>query len=194
MFLRDFTRTSTPANVTTITPAPAMTGLSSASLIDTPSGWVAAGDLRIGMRVHSHDGGAALVLGLNRRPVTDQTAIVIGGGVAGNCTDLVLPLGQHLLVDTLQDPAYPDAEVVLVPAEVWLGQPGVWTTTLRDELVTPLFADEECIWVNSGVLAHCPPVALGAGLVPDSTFFDRLDMDDARQFLTRRAARLADHG
>ena len=191
MFLKDFTRAATPANVTTITPAPAMTGLGSASLIDTPKGWVAAKDLRIGMRVHSLDGGEAMILGLDRRPVMESPAIVIGGGVAGNCADLVLPLGQHLLVDTLQDPEYPDAEVLLVPAEAWLGQPGVWTTTLRDELITPLFADEEILWVNSGTLVHCPSVVFGAGLVPDGGFFDRLPLERAQAFLTLRAARLA---
>lgn len=191
MFLKDFTRAATPANVTTITPAPAMTGLGSASLIDTPKGWVAAKDLRIGMRVHSLDGGEALILGLDRRPVTDHPAIVIGGGVAGNCADLVLPLGQHLLVDTLQDPEYPDTEVLLVPAEAWLGQPGVWTTTFCDELITPLFADEEILWVNSGTLVHCPSVVFGAGLLPEGGFFDRLPLERAQAFLTRRAARLA---
>lgn len=187
MFLKDFTRTATPANVTTVRPAPKATGLSSSCLIDTPQGWMAAKDLRIGMRVHSFDGGAALILGLDRRPVMDQPAIVIGGGVAGNCADLVLPFGQHLLVDTLNDPAYPDAEVLLLPAEAWLGQPGVWTTTLHDELITPLFADEEILWVNSGSLLHCPSVVFGAGLLPDGGFFDRLPLAEARAFLTRRA-------
>jgi hypothetical protein len=191
MFLKDFTRTATPANVTTVRPAPKATGLSSSCLIDTPQGWMAAKDLRIGMRVHSLDGGEALILGLDRRPVADHPAIEIAGGVAGNCANLLLPLGQHLLMDTLQDPEYPDAEVLLVPAEAWLGQPGVWTTTLRDELVTPLFADEEILWVNSGSLVYCPSVVFGAGLVPDGGFFDRLPLEDARAFLTRRTAKLA---
>ena len=191
MFLKDFTRTDTPATLTTVRPAPKATGLSSACLIDTPQGWVAAKDLRIGMRVHSFDGGEALILGLDRRPVTNHHAVVIGGGVAGNCADLMLPLGQHLLVDTLNDPAYPDAEVVLVPAEAWLGQPSVWTTTQNDELVTPLFADEEILWVNSGSLVHCPSVVFGAGLLPEGGFFHRLPLAEARSFLTRRAATLA---
>jgi hypothetical protein len=191
MFLKDFTRTATPANVTTILPALAATGLNSASLIDTPQGWVPAAEVRIGMRVHSFDGGEVMVLGLDRRPVMNHLAIVVGGGVAGNCADLVLPLGQHMLIDTLHDPEHPDAEVLLVPAEAWLGQAGVWTTTITDELITPLFADEEILWVNSGALIHCPPVALGAGLLPDSGFFDRLPLAQARAFLTRRAARLA---
>ncbi|MCF8484061.1 MAG: Hint domain-containing protein [Rhodobacteraceae bacterium] len=191
MFLKDFTRTAAPASITTIIPAPAMTGLSSGCLVDTPKGWVAAADLRIGMRVHSLDGGEVMILGLDRTPVVRQPAVVIGGGVAGNCADLLMPLGQHLLVDTLDDPNFPDAEVVLVPAEAWLGQPGTCEMTMTDELTTPLFADEEILWVNSGTLIHCPSVAFGAGLVPDSPFFDRLSLDAARAFLTRRAARLA---
>ena len=191
MFLQDFTRTAAPASITAIIPAPAMTGLSSGCLVDTPTGWVAAADLRIGMRVHSLDGGEVMILGLDRTPVVNQAAVFIGGGVAGNCADLLMPMGQHLLVDTLEDTTYPDAEVVLVPAEAWLGQPGVREITLTDELTTPLFADEEILWINSGTLIHCPSVAFGAGLVPDSPFFDRLSLDAARAFLMRRAARLA---
>ncbi len=194
MFLKDFTRSATPENVTSILPAPAMTGLSSACLIDTPQGWTAANDLRIGMRVHSFDGGEAIILGLDRRPVAAQMAVVISGGVAGNCSDLVLPLGQHMLVDTLQDPNYPDVEALLVPAEAWLGQPGVRLTTIQDELVTPLFADEEILWINSGSLVHCPSVVFGAGLLPESDFFERLPQVDAQTFLTRRATRLAAFG
>ena len=62
---------------------------------------------------------------------------------------------------------------------------------LKVQVITPLFAEEEVVFANSGVLLHCPSVIDGAGRYPDDSFFPRLDAASAREFLTRRTARLA---
>ena len=188
MFLKDFTRDATPASFLRVLPAAAPSGLSAATLVEAETGWIPANTLRIGAKVHTFDGGLATILGLTRKPVQDAPAILIPGGIAGNCADLILPRGQHILVDTLDDPSLPDADMVLVPATAWLGLPGVFETRLTDEVITPLFADEEILWANSGTLLHCPSLA-GTGY--DGGFFQRLAPTEGRAFLARRWARLA---
>lgn len=188
MFLKDFTRDATPASFARILPAAAPVGLSSATLIEASTGWIPASALRIGACVHTFDGGLATILGVSRTPVRDTPAILIPGGIAGNCADLTLARGQHILVDTLNDPAWPNADMVLVPATAYLGLPGVTETAFTGELITPLFGDEEILWANSGTLLHCPSLA-GDGF--DGGFFDRLAPAQARAFIARRWARLA---
>ena len=59
------------------------------------------------------------------------------------------------------------------------------------DVITPLFADEELVYANTGVLLHCPGITDGAGRYPEDSFFPRLDAVAARTFLARRSARLA---
>lgn len=188
MFLKDFTRTATPGSFTAVQPV-ASTGLTGGTLVETTQGWCPVADLRIGARVHTLDGGAAQVLGLDRRPVTDLPGIRIPGGMADSCSDLILPLDQYLLTDTLGDPNLPDADMVLIPATAWISQPCVTPVRITGEIVTPMFADEEIVWANSGALLHCPSVAAGPGRLPVDGFFMALADADARAFLSRRARR-----
>ena len=187
MFLKDFTRTATPESILAVIPAMPSQGLSASTLVETDCGWHRADSLHIGARVHTLDGGLATILAVSRQPVRDMPAILIPGGIVGNCADLILPRGQQILVDTLGDAALPDADLVLVPAAAFRGLPGVCDTTLTDELILPMFADEEALWANSGTLLHCPAIA-GNGL--DGSFFTELPLSQARAFLARRWARL----
>lgn len=192
MFLKDFTRTATPGAFSAVTPSAVATGLTADTLVETTSGWAKAGDLRLGQRVHTLDGGAAIILGLDRRPVRDLPAILVPGGLADTCCDLILPPDQYLLTDLLGDPVLADVDMALVSARAWASQPTVRQTHITGELVTPMFADEEIIWANSGALLHCPPITTGPGRLPLDGFFLALPDADARALLTRRAARLAD--
>lgn len=187
MFIKDFTKGATPASFLRVLPATAPTGLSATTLIEGASGWQTADTLRIGARVHTFDGGLVTILGLARNPVRDTPAILIPGGIAGNCADLTLARGQHILVDTLDDPGLPDAEMVLVPATAFLGLPGVIETRLSEELITLMFAHEEILWANSGTLVHCPSLA---GTDLEDGFFQRLSAAHAQSFIARRWARL----
>ena len=101
--------------------------------------------------------------------------------------------GQHVLMDTLGDPDLAPAPFAMVPAIALTSDPLIRRSfpDLGVEVITPLFAEEEIIFANSGVLLHCPSVIDGAGRYPDDSFFPRLDAATARAFLTRRAARLA---
>ena len=158
-------------------------------MIDSATGWRAVETLRIGDLVHSFDGGARRVQGLDRNWLAPGEAaglMLVPGGAFDNCSDLVLPEHQHLLIDTLGDPDLPDAMMVLIPAAALVGFRGVRRVPVARplEVVTPLFADE-AIYANSGALLYCPAMAHGAGRLPQGDDFARLDLASARALLRR---------
>lgn len=202
MFMQDFAKLTTefafvaPCRSMVI-PAPVIGGIVAGTLVDAAKGWVAVETLRIGDKVQTLDGGLARIHALDRRtlvPEAETSLIHVPGGTFDACSDLLLVPGQHLLLDTLNDAALGGAPYTLVPAIALTADRLVRRTfpDLTIEVITPLFADEEIIFCNSGVMLHCPSVIDGAGRYPDDSFFPRLGAATARSFLDRRAARLAD--
>lgn len=165
------------------------TGLVAGTLIEGPQGWLPVEDLRIGCSVYSFDGGLARVLGLDRHWITPNRAdylVHLPGGALDNCCDLTLLPGQNLLVDTQNDNQFPDAIVVLIPAQAlegWLGAQRVPFDKAL-EVILPRFADDEAIFANSGTRLHCPGIRQQAGEAL-SDFFTQLDLAQARTFLQR---------
>lgn len=200
MFMQDIVKLTTaftrvaprPRNTQAL---PVTTGLVAGTLVETAYGWQDVANLRIGDAVQTLDGGLSRILGLDRRvlrPEPETSLIRIPGGCHDACSDILLMPGQHVLKDTLDDRASHGAPFVLLPAFAMTVDRFV-TRHFPDaevEVITPLFADEEVIFANSGVLLHCPGVIDGAGKPPVESFFPRLDSIEARAFLTRRASRL----
>jgi len=194
MFMKDFTRSATvfklrrgPAAHRVAAPvsaAPVSDGFLASTLVETASGWRAAGTLAIGDRVQTLDGGLARVAGIGRTPVSAAhrtEAIVVPGGLLDTCRDLWLLPDQMLLIDTAGDEGLPDEAMVLVPAHALSVLPAVRRPVLNGgEIVTLMFAQDEVIWANSGALLHC---AGSTGAEDD--FFTRLDPASARAFLAR---------
>jgi len=196
MFMKDFTRTARSTLAAEMLCQPVTTGILAGTLVETARGWTPVETLRMGDLVHTLDGGAAKVLSLDRRvmrPEMGQAMISVPGGAFDACSDLNLLPGQHLLLDTLNDPAFPDDAFVLIPALALDGRAGCGRRyPLKTmEVITPMFAEEEAVWAQSGVLLHCPGIAQGAGQRPVSDFFPRLDMVAARALLARREVALA---
>lgn len=201
MFMQDFTKLTTAfAQVTprqpSVVPAPVIGGIVAGTLVETETGWLPVENLQIGTRVHTLDGGLTRVLALDRRslaPQAETSLIHVPGGHFDACCDLMLVPGQHVLLDTLGDSTHGHAPYLLVPALALTTDPLIRRDfpDLNVQVITPLFAEEEVVFANSGVLLHCPSVIDGAGRYPDDSFFHRLDAASARAFLTRRAARLA---
>jgi Hint domain len=199
MFMQDFSRQAA-ATATAVFPhqrqvAPVTTGLIAGTLVETKSGWQPVETLTIGDAVQTLDGGLARILGLDRRslrPEPETTPLLIPGGSFDAYIDVLILPGQHLLLDTLDDTAT-DAPFAMIPAVALHGRAGVTRRTTTDtlQIITPLFADEEVVYANSGVLLHCPGITDGANSFPETSFFARLDPACARAFLTRRAGRLA---
>jgi hypothetical protein len=196
MFMKDFTRTAHAAIAAELLARPVSGGILAGTLLETATGWRGVETLRMGDLVQSFDGGLAKVLAVQRRtlrPEMGQAVIAVPGGVLDTCADLQLLPGQHLLVDTCGDEFLPDDAFALIPALALEGRQGCTRRyALRDiEVITPMFASEEILWANSGLLIHSPGIADGADARPASDFFPRLDVAAARALLARRAALLA---
>lgn len=171
------------------------TGLISGTLIETATGWRPVESLMPGKRVQTLDGGLSRLLRLDRRslePAEDFRLIALPGGCFDACSDLVLLPGQPLLVDTLEDPVEGGAPYVMVPALALLAIPGPRPLRPRHpiDVLTPLFAEEEAVYAQSGLLIRCPSLIEGALRDPSGGFFPLLPLEEARQFLRRRARRL----
>lgn len=195
MFMQDITRDNTAFRLVETLLLPVATGLVAGTLVETAAGWCPVETLTVGTAVQTLDGGLARILGIDRRNLyPDQAAglVLIPGGTFDACSDLVVLARQHVLLDTLDDAELGATAFALVPAAA-LTCAGACTVQMTTpvEVVTLLFADEEILYANSGVLLHCPGIADGAGRYPEDSAFFRLDRVAARDFAQRRAARLA---
>lgn len=183
MFMSDITRTVPHTAIAAL-----QTGLTAGTLVETATGWRGVETLRTGEHVHSYDGGLVRIIGLDRSYIAPQSPLLhIPGGAFDNCSDLTLPEHQHLLIDTLGDPDLSDTLTALIPAAALTGFRGTQrlTTTKPMELVTPLFAQPEAIYANSGTLLYCPAIAHGPARLPQGDDFVRLDIGAARALLRR---------
>jgi len=204
MFMQDLTTFAPELSVLVpqprITARPAvsgiLSGILSGTLVESDTGWQRIETLAPGACIQTLDGGLSRLLRLARRvigPSDELVLIHLPGGCLDACSDLTLLPGQHLLVDTLDDDSLGGAPFALVPALALLvlNGPRRIRPEAPVEVVTPLFAEEEGIYAQSGVLFHCPSLIDGPQRYPEDSFFPTLDLGRARDFLKRRAARLA---
>ena len=202
MFMKDFARTAatatpvlSPANPGRATALRPLTcGMVAGTLVETAMGWKPVQDLRLGEAVQTLDGGLARVLAFDRRhlsPAQNPVLVHVPGGAFDACSDLLLLPDQLVLLDTLgvQAEGREDALFVLVPALALIGLHGVRRVDLQRklEVVTPLFAEEEMVYAQTGVLLHCPDMATQ----PAESFFPELDLREAMEFLRHRDRHLA---
>lgn len=190
MFMQDFARLAADSSAVPpraeLAQAPVLTGLLAGTQVETEKGWSDVASLARGDRVHTLDGGLARILGLDRRTASGS-ALHLPGGYMDACSDLWLLPRQPVLVSTLD---LLPAPFVLIPAEALEVLPFISRRPLEAEVVTPLFADEELVFANSGVLLRCPGVIEGAGPMTLDSFFPALDRAEAQDFLLSREARL----
>lgn len=195
MFMQDISRSATLFSPVDTLLSPITTGLVAGTMVETGSGWQPIETLNAGDCVQTLDGGLARVLRLDRRslhPETETPLLMLPGGQYDACSDLLLLPGQHLLIDTLDDAETEGAPFALIPAQALLNAPALrYRPQDRLDIITPLFADEEVIYANTGVLLHCPGITDGANRYPEDSFFPRLDARRGRALLARRAERLA---
>ena len=191
MFMQDTTRFVAAASAipVPVLAAPVRSGLVAATLIDTATGWRAAGSLRRGDRLHSFDGGLRDVIAVNRTWLMpgEASLLTLPGGILNNAADLALLPGQHLLIDTWNEAGLPDALMALAPAEALIGLAGTRCHVIADplEIVTPVFAEEEVIYANGGLLLHCPGAASNPA-APQDSYFTHLAVPQARALLRRQ--------
>lgn len=195
MFMQDISRSSIDFSPVETVLSPLTTGLVAGTLVETAHGWQPIDLLKAGDCVQTLDGGLARILRTDRRwlfPAQETSVLTLPGGHYDACSDLILLPGQHLLIDTLDDAITDATPFALIPALALLNAPAEPHRPQAPlQIITPLFADEEVIYANTGVLLHCPGLLDGANRFPEDSFFPRLNLAAARALLSRRAKRLA---
>ncbi len=183
MFMQDITRFAA-APVTA--PKSALSqGIFGPTLIDTEQGWRPAETLRIGDRVHTLDGGLQRIAALSRRIVAPgEPVVLVQGGHFDACDDVFLMPGQGVLLDTASLMAAPYACLPATALAACIGA-AHRAAPARAEIVTPIFAEEEAVWAQSGMLLLCPGLRGGDSAFP--AMHDRA----AAVFLTERTRRFA---
>lgn len=188
MFMQDITRFAAApvqvGHITQIASAHTSFGLVAGTLVETGAGWRGIETLHIGESLYTLDGGLARIVAMNRREVLPGEPVIrIAGGHFDACSELFLMPGQDLILDTM---GLTEAPYACLSAEALAACPGVSrsATPRRIEVVTPIFAEEEAVWAQSGVLLRCP------GVKPDAaSAYPRMHDRAAAVFLETRQRR-----
>lgn len=151
----------------------ARSGLLAGTRLDTPGGWRPVETLQPGDFVHGLDGTPKRVLRVDRTKLDGRAELenvkgsaLVPAGVFGACTPFLALPDQHLLLHAPRARAVLGADFALVPGRALAGHLGIEPAQPDGpiEVVTPVFEDEQAIWVNTGLLVHCP--SLGAAAAP----------------------------
>ncbi|MFZ5710670.1 MAG: Hint domain-containing protein [Pseudomonadota bacterium] len=134
-------------------------GFAADALVETEAGWRAVADLKPGAGIATLDGGFAALAGV--LPLTDcrdAGFVHVPGGALGNCSGIILPAQQEILLPAgLAEPVL-DAAYALVPAVALVGRFGVTGVEPGggSRFYTLRFAEEEIVWANSGLMLRVP--------------------------------------
>ncbi len=140
-------------------------GLPAGTMVDTPEGWRPVETLEPGDFVRGQDRTPKQVLRVDRTRLEGRAAlegvkgaVLVPAGVFGACTPFLALPDQHILLHAPRARAVLGADFALVPGRALAGRLGIEPAQLGGplEIVLPAFEEEQAIWVNSGLLAHCP--------------------------------------
>lgn len=192
MFMQDMTRLVARATPMPVARALPRSGLVAGTFVETSQGWCRAENLRRGDQVHSFDGGLREIVALDRDWLAPGKVqlVQVPAGVLGNCDDVSMMPGQALLVDCWDEPEVDGAVVALVPAAALIGLAGVTVCAARKatEILVPVFAEEEVIHAQGGLLLHCPGAGSASTRSATPGFFPRLSRERAHRLLSARLA------
>jgi hypothetical protein len=137
-----------------------VTGLTAGTLVETDHGWRAIDTLAPNDSVYTYDRGMRKLQRVERDVVrldADNQMVRIPGGVLSNSDDLLVLPEQKLLIEAGAAMRIFSKPSVLVRAADMCGYCGIHRVHLMKQvqLFRPVFADEEIIWANSGILFHC---------------------------------------
>lgn len=154
------------------------------TLVETVDGWRPAAELGAGMRVQTRDGGLRRLQGVAqylRWPLAGARMLRVPGGALGNCAPLSLTPEARVLIASPAAEEVLGRPEVLIPAAALDGLRGIRSETQHapEPMVTLSFADDEIVWLNSGLQLLC---GRGQG------YWHSLDLDRARDLLALDAA------
>ncbi len=181
------TETLSTVTATTVNTKPQRNaGLVAGTLVETAVGWRQVELLRVGDHVQTFDGGLRQLRRVERSYYGSDhggyalaEVLHVPGGALDNCEDMFVMPDQMLMITSEVAADLLGTPSVLVPATALIGYRGITQQQPQGliEAITLGFDDEEVIYANSGLLAHC---ATGA----KSDFFTTLDHGRAKALIS----------
>lgn len=153
-------------------------GLIAGTMVETAAGWRSVELLRVGDRVHTYDGGLRQLRRVERAYYGAENGgysldrvLHVPGGALDNCEAMFVMPEQMLMIESQVAAELLGTLAVLMPASALEGFSGITRQQPQGliEAITLGFDDEEVVFANSGMLAHC------AAGTPKSDFFTTLD-------------------
>lgn len=158
-------------------------GLIAGTLIETAAGWRRAELLRVGDHVQTYDGGLRQLrrversyYGAGQGGYALEGILHVPGGAFDNCEEMFVMPDQMLMISSQVAADLLGTPSVLMPASALAGYRGITRVQPKGliEAITLGFDDEEVVYANTGLLAHCASGASGA-TGAESDFFTTLD-------------------
>lgn len=159
--------------------------------VATAHGWRAVEDVRVGDRVLTFDHGFQPVTDIQRDALAladaasagDSGPLLVPRGALGNGADLWIMPEQGFLVESETVLDMMDDPFAVIPAQALKGFRGIRPAVPKDpaRVSTLAFRNDEVIYVEGGLLAHCPR--------PRCIFTEAVPRNGLYQVLNPRAAR-----
>ncbi|MBW4710394.1 Hint domain-containing protein [Roseobacter sp. YSTF-M11] len=177
------------------TAMPVSHGLIAGTRVASNFGWRAAEALTVGDKVLTFDNGVQPIVDIQRTTIwTEGTEVapgfwpvVIPAGALGNAQDVTLLPDQGVMLesDAASDPL--GDPFAVVPAQALEGLCGIHRSPPLHpvELITFYFARDEVIYIDGGLLIHCPRgvVLLQDMMAPSEVLYDVMSAEHARDIL-----------
>ncbi len=173
-------------------PIAAPRGLLAGTKVETALGWKAVETLVAGDLVHTRDGGLRPLAGVDRThyrgprgPEGLRGVLLVPGGALMNCAPFYLLPEQHLMLETEYAEAILGTPQTLVPGRALNGFRGIAPVRITgpSEVFVLRFSEEEAVWCNTGILAHCPSIREAESPEFRSEFFTVLSDGQAEALL-----------
>lgn len=147
-------------------PVNATHGLMAGTRVASNLGWRPVEALAVGDKVLTFDNGVQQIVDMKRTMLwVDATSVsrgcwpvTIPSGALGNVNDVTLLPDQGVMLET-EAAADPMGDpFAIVPAQALDGRCGIYRAVPQQpvELITLYFANEEVIYVDGGLMVHCP--------------------------------------
>jgi hypothetical protein len=176
-------------------PSEVRRGIVRGTLVASDTGWRAVEELAVGDRVQTFDNGMQQIVQIRRELLrTGQVSssdhpwrVVLPAGAMNGTSDITLLPQQGVLLesenacDAMGDP------LAVVPAQVLVGISGIRAQPIRETLQAYrlIFASEEVIYADAGLLLHCPAAALPAQMkAAEPPLYDVKTLAEAKAMLT----------
>lgn len=164
----------------------ALAGLMAGTRLETEHGWRDVAMLASGDRVHTYDGGLRRIRTLERMffdldeaPGSPDLLVHVPGGALHNCADLLALPDQLILMESTYLDEKLDTPTALVRLGDLIGLAGIRPVRPlgMQQVIRPVFDEEEVVWANTGLLCHLADGAQARG------FFAPASREEARNAL-----------